>query len=118
MRHVASFYGLGFKHLRFLPLSPSPPRTFYRGGAQTCGRVRCSRPSSVVISCGSRLFARPEGMVSLPYTSGTTCDEHVLAARIVEGFPVEPAVERLQVQLGDVQQAEPLVFGCPPQGTH
>ena len=104
--------------LGFCACRAAPPRTFHGGGAQTCGRVRLVATASVIIFCWSRLFARPEGMVSLPYTSGTTCDEHVLAARIVEGFPVEPAVERLQVQLGDVQQAEPLVFGCPPQGTH
>src|SRR4051812_11890801 len=41
--------------------------------------------------------------------------EDVLAAVFGEGLAGEPAVQRLQMEPGDVEQAEPFVLGRPPE---
>src|SRR5918994_539881 len=43
-------------------------------------------------------------------------DEDELAALVVERTAVEPAVERLRLEPGDVDQAQPLVPRRPPEG--
>ncbi len=45
----------------------------------------------------------------------STGDEDVLAAVVVERFPVESAIESFEVQARDVEESQPFVLGCPPE---
>src|SRR5262245_48216664 len=50
-----------------------------------------------------------------PLARSAAGDKDVLTAVIVEGFPVESAIESFQVQARDVEEPQPFVLGCPPE---
>jgi hypothetical protein len=70
-------------------------------------------------------MAHPEKQHSLSCETGqhalglaaAACDEHVLPAFVVRWRALEVAVERLELEPRDVDEAEPLILRCPPERT-
>ena len=48
--------------------------------------------------------------------SSRASDEHIFPAIVSKRLPCEAAVERFQLETGDIEEPEPLVLGCPPEG--
>ena len=47
----------------------------------------------------------------------TASDEHIFPAIVCKRLPYEAAIERFHLETGDVEEPEPLVSCCPPEGT-
>ena len=74
-------------------------------------RVQQCHPGDRGSAAKERSAARPDARLSV------AGDEHVLGAVLVEWFTSEVAVQRLQLQSGDVDESQPLVLRGPPQRT-
>jgi hypothetical protein len=46
----------------------------------------------------------------------TTSDEHIFPAIVCKRLSCEAAIERFHLETGNVEEPEPLVFCCPPEG--
>jgi len=68
----------------------------------------------------TRLPSGPSAWPMLKYRRSTAVssvgDEHIFPAVIGVRLTGEPGIERLQLESGDVEEPEPLVLRCPPEG--
>jgi hypothetical protein len=89
-------------------------------GAGRASVVRSRQPASSGRRHARRYggcFRRAAGL-GRPKRRGTRSaprDEHVFGAVVRERLALEAPVQRLELQAGDVDQAQPLVLRCPPQ---
>jgi chromate transporter len=97
-----------------LALSEAWQYAVLAGAAVSLLLLRRSVVSTLLLAAGVGILVVQLG-APLPGGRSAAGDEHVLAAVAVERLTGEAAVEGLQLEAGDVEQAQPLVLRGPPQ---